>query len=140
MGYWNYNNWDIEPKHESEYEKWIHLENYVRDSNEKYCKDEDENMRKIMINEKEVEEELKQLEKYKTKYENLESKIGCSPEVFFKLHRYRRIFDLHDNCYYNITNITDLYIETECEREGFKGIYFLAEYMGSWCLKEDRSE
>ncbi len=44
MRYWTRRDsydWNIEPKHESEYEEWIHLENYVRGINEKYCEDEE---------------------------------------------------------------------------------------------------
>lgn len=85
---------------------------------------------------------------YKLKYEQLryeqlkqlEEELGCPLDVFVKAHRYGRVFNLHNNCYYYITNITDLYIESECDRKGFNSIYFLSEYMGSWCLKEDKSE
>lgn len=70
----------------------------------------------------------------------LEQEFGCPVEVILKAIRQGKIFNSHDNCYYDITKVWSIYFETESDRQGFDNCYFWAEYKGSWFLKEDRSE
>jgi len=70
----------------------------------------------------------------------LEYEFGCPVEVILKAIKQGKVFNPHDNCYYDIKKVWSIYFETESDRQGLDNCYFWCEYTGSWFLKDDRSE